>query len=125
MEQEKIKNFIEEAKSKLNFIIKNEVKRKFVGETYSYLIKIPEITFWLVAIVTIFAVLTIELILAGVLLGNEIVNYDELLLGFSVAAVLGMINGKLYSRKVSKKIHAQIAEILKHKSFKEEALNDK
>ena len=125
MEQEQIKNFIEEAKSKLSFIIKNEVKRKFVGETYSYLIKIPEITFWLVAIVTIFVVLTIELILAGVLLGNEVVNYDELLLGFSVAAVLGMINGKLYSRKVSKKIHAQIAEILKHKSFKEEALNDK
>ncbi len=124
MEQEQIKNFIDEAKSKLSFIIKNEVKRKFVGETYSYLIKIPEITFWLVAIVTIFAVLTIELILAGVLLGNEIVNYDELLLGFSVAAVLGVIIGKLYSRKVSKKIHAQIAEILKHKSFKEEVLKD-
>jgi len=125
MEPEKIKNFIEEAKSKLNFIIKNEVKRKFVEETYSYLIKIPEITFWLVAVVTIFAVLTIELILAGVLLGNEIVNYDELLLGFSVAAILGVINGKLYSRKVSKKIHVQIAGILKHKSFKEEALKDK
>jgi len=124
MESKNIKNFIEETKSKLSFIIKNEVKRKFVGETYSYLIKIPEITFWLVAIVSIFAVLTVELILAGVLLGNEIVNYDELLLGFGVAAILGLINGKLYSRKVSKKIHAQIAEILKHKSFPEEVLKD-
>ena len=124
MEPKKVKNYFEDAKSKLSIFIKNEVKRKFVGETYSYLIKIPEIAFWLVAIVSIFAVLTIELILAGVLLGNETVSYDELLLGFSVAAILGLINGKFYSRKISKKIHAQIAEILKHKSLTEEVLKD-
>jgi len=43
-----------------------------------------------------------------------------LLLGFSVAAFIGLVVGKLYSQRVSKKIHAQIGEILKHKGFKEE-----
>ncbi len=119
MDSEEDKNYLKDAKSKLSFIIKNEVKRKFVGETYSYLIKIPDITFWLTAIVSTFAVLTIELILAGVLLGNETVVYGELLLGFSIAAIIGLIVGKIYSGKVSKKIHAQIAEILKHKGFNE------
>ncbi len=120
MESKEVKNYLEEAKSKLGFFIKNEVKRKFVGETYSYLIRIPEITFWLVAIVTLFAVLTLELLLVGVLMGNETIIYGELLLGFSVAAFIGLVVGKLYSQRVSKKIHAQIGEILKHKGFKEE-----
>ena len=120
MESKEVKEYLKEAKSKLSFIIKNEVKRKFVGETYSYLIRIPEITFWLVALVTLFAVLTIELLLAGVLIGNETIIYGELLLGFSVAAFIGLVVGKLYSQRVSKKIHAQIGEILKHKGFKEE-----
>ncbi len=122
MESKEVKEYLKEAKSKLSFIIKNEVKRKFVGETYSYLIRIPEITFWLVALVTLFAVLTIELLLAGVLIGNETIIYGELLLGFSVAAFIGLVVGKLYSQRVSKKIHAQIGEILKHKGFKEDIL---
>ncbi len=122
MESKEIKEYLKEAKSKLNFIIKNEVKRKFIGETYSYLIKIPQIAFWLVAIVSIFVVLTIELIIAGVVLANDPVQYNHLLLGFGIAAILGMVNGNFYRRKLSKKIHTQIAETLKHKGFKEETL---
>jgi len=124
MESKEIKEYLKEAKSKLKFIIKNEVKRKFVGETYSYLIKIPQIAFWLVAIVSIFAVLTIELIIAGVVLANDPVQYNHLLLGFGIAAILGMVNGNFYRRKLSKKIHDQIAETLKHKEYKEETIKD-
>jgi hypothetical protein len=124
MESKEIKEYLKEAKSKLNFIIKNEVKRKFVGETYSYLIKIPQIAFWLVAIVSIFAVLTIELIIAGIVLANDPVQYNHLLLGFGIAAILGMVNGNFYRRKLSKKIHDQIAETLKHKEYKEETIKD-
>lgn len=64
--------------------------------------------------------LTVELIIAGVLLGDQPIIYGELLLGFSVAASIGLIVGKLYSRKVSMKIHAQISEILKFKPYKSE-----
>lgn len=113
MESKEQKSYLEKAKSKLNVFIKNEVKRKFIGETYSYLIRIPEIALWLVTIVSIFIILAIELIIAGVILNNQTVEYNELLLGFGIAAIFGFINGKLYSRKISKKINTQIAEVLK------------
>ena len=125
MDSEKVKNYIDEAKTKLNFIIKNEIKRKFIGETYSYLIKIPEIAFWLVAIVSLFAVLMIELIVAGIVWPNEVIHYKELLMGFGIAAFLGLINGNFYRRKLSKKIHAQIGDTLKYKSSKKNASKDK
>ena len=120
MDSEKVKNYLEEAKSKLGLIIKTEIKRKFIGETYSYLIKIPEIAFWLVAVVSIFAVLAIELIVAGIIWPHETVHYLDLLIGFGIATFLGLINGNFYRRKLSKKIHAQIGDTLKFKSKKKQ-----
>ena len=64
--------------------------------------------------------LAVELILAGLFMGDENIIYREFLLGFSVASAIGLIIGMLYKRKVSKKIHSQIAEILKLKAFKSE-----
>lgn len=121
MDSKESKSYLKEAKSKLSYFIKNEVKKKFVGETYSYLIRIPDIVFCLISIATTFGILAIELVLAGVLLKNEPVMYGELLLGFSIATIIGIIIGKQYSRKVSKKIHSQIGEILKHKGIKEDS----
>jgi hypothetical protein len=124
MDLEEIQKFFEEAKSKLYFYIKNEVKRKVIGETYNYLVKIPDVAFWIATVVTTFILLAVELVLAGLVYGQRPVIYGELLLGFAVAAGLGIITGWVYSRRVSRKIHAQIAEILKHKSYKSDDVLD-
>ena len=125
MELDEIQKFFEEAKSRLYFFIKNEVKRKIIGETYPYLVKIPDVAFWMAAIVTTFAMLAIELVLAGIFYSQNAVVYGELLLGFGIAVGMGLVFGFIYSRRVSKMVHSQISDVLKHKTYTpEEELED-
>ncbi len=120
MESEELRKYFEETRSRLSFYIKHEAKRKFVGESYNYIIKIPILIFWIVTLVTTFIVFTVELIVAGVLWNLAPVIYGDLLLGFSIAVIFGLLVGQLFRSKASKKIHDQIAEILKFKKFNEE-----
>ena len=110
----------EDIKSFLSSFIKNEVKRKIVGETYTYLIKIPSVVFWISTIVSTAIILTLEILIAGIVYKDQFVRYSDVLIGFCAAVAIGLLVGKIYSSRVSKKVHSQIADILRLKPFENE-----
>lgn len=120
MDKKEISDFFDEAKENLGFYIKEEAKRWFVGETYPYLIKIPNVVFAVVSLVATFTIFTLELILAGIFLREEPITYGDLLLGFILALLIGLIIGRFFSSKTARKIHDQIGEALKYKMYHKE-----
>ena len=120
MEKSEFASMMEDAKEQFGFYIKEEARRKFIGEAYPYLIRIPGVVFGITALLSTFAIFTLELIIAGVVLGEQPVLYRELLVGFGIALLIGIAVGKYVSSKASTKIHKHIGEVLKFKWYRKE-----
>lgn len=115
MEKKELKSLVEEARENLGAYIKDEAKRRFIGETYPYLIKIPNLVFAIVSLISTFIILAVELLLAGIILRDHVVKYDHLLIGFVSAVIVGALIGKIFSEKSARRVHSQIGEVLKFK----------
>ncbi len=119
MDKKEFATLLEDAREQLGFYVKEEAKRRFVGETYPYLIKIPNVIFAVVALVATFILFTLELLVAGIIMKDNAILYGDLLLGFIAALIVGVLVGRFFSAKASKRIHSQIGDVLKFKWYEE------